>query len=91
MQAVLDGEPWVLDPKVTPIPWRQDLYQAAQRPLMIGVLPDDGVVRVHPPIERVLKELINKLKAAGHEIVPWSPSGHKECIEIMVAQNKTSC
>ncbi|KAK5209518.1 hypothetical protein LTR99_007721 [Exophiala xenobiotica] len=84
MQNVIDAQPWVLDPKVTPIPWRQDMYEQVQtRPLTIGVLVDDGVVKVHPPIERVLKELEAKLKAAGHEIVQWNCAGHKECIEIM--------
>ncbi|KIV79229.1 hypothetical protein PV11_06799 [Exophiala sideris] len=84
MQTVIDAKPWVLDPKVTPIPWRRESYEDVQtRPLTIGVLPDDGVVKVHPPIERVLNEMVAKLKTAGHEIVQWSSSGHKECIEIM--------
>ncbi|RMZ91982.1 hypothetical protein DV736_g791, partial [Chaetothyriales sp. CBS 134916] len=84
MKCVLDGKPWVLDPKVTPIPWRQEAFHAAQsQSLTIGILLDDGVVKVHPPIERVLKELDAKIKAAGHEVVNWDPSGHKECIEIM--------
>ncbi len=75
----------MLDPRVVPIPWRHDLYEDIQsRPLTVGILVDDAVVKVHPPIERVLKELTAKIKAAGHEIVSWDPSGHKECIEIMV-------
>ncbi|KAJ9642093.1 uncharacterized protein PV06_03337 [Exophiala oligosperma] len=84
MQCAIDAKPWILDPKVTPIPWRKDLYEEVQtRPLTIGVLVDDGVVKVHPPIERVLKEVETKLKAAGHELVQWNCAGHKECIEIM--------
>jgi Asp-tRNA(Asn)/Glu-tRNA(Gln) amidotransferase A subunit family amidase len=87
MQAVLDAQPWILDPKVTPLPWRHEQYQQIQaRPMTIGVLVDDGVVRVHPPIERALKDLVAKLEAAGHEIVSWDASGHKECIEIMVSR-----
>lgn len=90
MQTVIDAKPWVLDPKVVPIPWRHEIYQDVQtRPLTIGVLFDDGVVRVHPPIERVLKETVAKLQAAGHEIVEWNSSGHRECIEIMVSQLKS--
>ncbi|KIX06264.1 uncharacterized protein Z518_04239 [Rhinocladiella mackenziei CBS 650.93] len=84
MQQVIEMKAWIFDPKVVPIPWRQDVYEEVhQRPLTIGVLFDDGVVKVHPPIERVLRELESKLKAAGHEIVPWDASGHRECIEIM--------
>jgi len=84
-KSVIDAEPWRLDPKVVPIPWRDWIYEEAQsRPLVIGVMIDDGVVKVHPPIERALKELTAKLEEAGHELVDWEPSLHKECIEIMV-------
>lgn len=88
MQGVIDSKPWLSDPRVTPISWRQDIFDSMQaRPLRIGVLLDDGVVKVHPPIERVLKELEIKLQAAGHEIVQWDSAGHRECIEIMVSQH----
>ncbi|KIV89298.1 hypothetical protein, variant [Exophiala mesophila] len=84
MQSILDSKPWLMDPRVAPIPWREQMFQDVQsRPLRIGVLVDDGVVKVHPPIERVLKEVEAKLKSAGHEIVPWDSEGHRNCIEIM--------
>ncbi|KIX98735.1 uncharacterized protein Z520_05196 [Fonsecaea multimorphosa CBS 102226] len=84
MKCVLESKPWTLDPKVVPIPWRQDVCDEVQsRPLTIGVLVDDGVVKVHPPIERLLGELVDKIRGAGHEIVKWDPTGHRECIEIM--------
>ncbi|TVY30270.1 Acetamidase [Lachnellula hyalina] len=83
-KAVINGQPWFLDPKVVPIPWRDSMYEEIQsRPLVIGILLDDGVVKVHPPIERALKELAAKLEEAGHELVTWEPSLHKECIDIM--------
>ena len=84
-KAVINGQPWLLDPKVVPIPWRDSMYEEIQsRPLVVGILLDDGVVKVHPPIERALKELAAKLEEAGHELVTWEPSLHKECIDIMV-------
>jgi amidase len=84
-KSVINAEPWLLDPRVVPIPWRDSIYEEVQSsPLVIGVIVDDGVVKVHPPIERALKELAAKLKEAGHELVDWEPSLHKECIEIMV-------
>ena len=83
-RAVLDGQPWLQDPRVIPIPWRDSIFEEVQRrPLVIGVMYDDGVVRVHPPIERALKEMTERLKTAGHEIVEWDPSLHKESIAIM--------
>lgn len=67
------------------MPWRTEIEAEIQsRPLVIGLLVDDGVVRVHPPVERVVKDAARKLEAAGHEVIPWSSSGHRECIEIMV-------
>lgn len=82
---IIDQQPWKSDPRCVPIPWREEAYQAIQqRPLVIGLMVDDGVVKVHPPVERVVREAAAKLKAAGHKIVPWSPEGHAECIEVMV-------
>lgn len=84
-KAVISAEPWTLDPKVTPIPWRDDIYHdTINRKLVIGVMRDDGVVKVHPPIKRVLSEVVKKLEAAGHEIVEWMPDGHAEAIAVMV-------
>ena len=61
------------------------MYQAVQqRPLVIGLMVDDGVVKVHPPVERIVKDAAKKLQAAGHKIVPWGAEGHAECIDVMV-------
>jgi len=74
------------DAKVHPIPWRQESYdEMLSRPLVIGIMLDDGVVKVHPPIERVLKEVRKKLETAGHEVDDWNAGGHEECIRIMVS------
>ncbi|KAK0298832.1 hypothetical protein LTS00_002594 [Friedmanniomyces endolithicus] len=86
-RAVIDAKPWELDPKVLPLPWREDVYKVVQsRRLVIGLLIDDGVVKVHPPVERVVREVAAKLREAGHEVIDWDPSGHEECIRIMVSQ-----
>ncbi|KAK5109432.1 hypothetical protein LTR62_006991 [Meristemomyces frigidus] len=83
-KTVISANPWTHDPRVLPIPWRQDQYHSIQtRPLVIGLLLDDNVVKPHPPIQRVLREAAAKLTAAGHEIIPWNASDHQACIEIM--------
>lgn len=85
-RAVLSTEPWKLDPKVAPIPWRDNIYnETLSRKLIIGIVRDDGIIRVHPPIRRVLDEAASMLSAAGHEIVEWAPDGHAEAIAVMVA------
>ena len=89
-KAVIDAKPWELDPKVLPLPWREEAYKEVQsRPLVIGLLVDDGVVRVHPPVERVVREVAAKLREVGHEVIDWDPSGHAECIRIMVSNIAT--
>lgn len=86
-KLVIEAEPWRNDPRAHNLPWREDMYQAIQsKPLVIGLLLDDGVVRCHPPIDRVVRIAAEKLEAAGHTIVPWSADGHAECIEVMVSK-----
>ncbi|KAH7325544.1 amidase [Stachybotrys elegans] len=82
-KAVIETECWRLDPQLPPMPWREDVFQRySQKPLVFGVMVDDGTVKVHPPIERVFKELCEKLVAAGHELVPWNTSLNSDCIKI---------
>ncbi|KAI6878623.1 acetamidase [Hortaea werneckii] len=77
-------EHWILDPNVTPLPWREDVYQTIQqRPLKIGIIFDDGVVKPHPEIETAVRLAADYLQTAGHEIVIWDASDHNDCIAIM--------
>ena len=86
VKLIIDQQPWNDDPRVHRLPWNQLDYEAVQsRPLTIGLLLDDGVVKVHPPIERIVKTAAKKLAAAGHTIVPWSSEGHDDCIRVMVS------
>ncbi|PGH14409.1 hypothetical protein AJ79_03052 [Helicocarpus griseus UAMH5409] len=85
-KLLANSRPWTRDPRCAPLPWRDELFQDPQsRPLVIGLILDDGVVKPHPPITRALLQLSAALRAAGHEVVPWSTEGHHECIEIMDA------
>ncbi|BGP26690.1 fatty-acid amide hydrolase [Rhodotorula toruloides] len=68
LRSVISSEPWKIDPTCVPMPWKPVTYD---RPLRIGVLRDNGMVRPHPPIRRVLDETVAKLKAAGHEVIDW--------------------
>lgn len=84
MRDVVRVEPWTKDSRCAPIPWRTGVYEETLgKKLTIGILVDDGVVRPHPPIERVVRMAAEVLKANGHEIVEWTSDLHPECIEIM--------
>lgn len=84
-KAVVEAQTWNEDPQLPPLPWRNDVFDDyAGRSLVIGTMIDDGVVKIHPPIERVFKETVQKLQSAGHEIVEWDSSLNAKCIAIMV-------
>ncbi|KAJ5933748.1 Amidase [Penicillium verhagenii] len=78
--TIVDQQPWTRDPKCLPIPWRS---VETKKSLRIAVLWDDGVVRPTPPVSRALKETVEKLMVAGHEIVTWEPTGHTEILKIL--------
>jgi len=77
MESYLDSRPWLLDPQIFPIPWRKELTEPPKRPLKIGYIIDDGVVRCQPPIERAVREVVAHLQNAGHEVIEWDCSTHK--------------
>ncbi|PGH00912.1 hypothetical protein AJ79_08067 [Helicocarpus griseus UAMH5409] len=78
--TVTNSAPWLLDPKCIPIPWRT--VERKQK-LKLAVLWDDGMVRPTPPVRRAQKETVEKLRKAGHEVVDWEPTGHKEGVDIL--------
>ncbi|CAG8116304.1 unnamed protein product [Penicillium olsonii] len=83
-RLIASNQPWNLDPKCVPLPWNEEAFQEIQdRKMIIGLILDDGVVRVHPPITRALQELSALLEANGHEVMIWDTSLHASCIEIM--------
>lgn len=67
MEKMLESNPWDLDPGCVPIPWRKDLATVRGRKLKLGIIYDDGVVLPQPPVTRALRELVQKLRDAGHE------------------------
>ena len=66
MKALIDSEPWNVDVQLAPIPWRSNLCTKT-KPLKIGYIIDDGIVKVQPPVARAMREVISALKKAGHE------------------------
>jgi amidase len=84
-KAVIEAQPWDRDPKCCPLTWRNELFERIQsKPLVIAVIRDDRVVKLHPPVARVLEEVASLLEQAGHEIVPWEPGTlHQELIDVL--------
>lgn len=66
MERLLASCPWEQEPNSYPIHWRADLAKEPGRKLKIGYYVDDGLVKVQPPHERAVKEVVALLEAAGH-------------------------
>ena len=84
MKAIIDSQPWLTEPALISFPWR-DVELPRDRPLRIGVLWDDEVVRPHPPITRALKEVASRLQTKGFEVVDFKPYLHDEAWAIIAS------
>lgn len=67
METLPCAAPWELDQHTVPVPWRRSLASLQPKRLKIAFLVDDGVIKVQPPIERAVREVVAALRAIGHE------------------------
>jgi amidase len=81
-KAIVDAKPWLVDPKMLPIPWRE---VELKEKLKIAVLWNDGVCSPTPPVTRALRQTVDKLKKAGHEVVDWDPKLHPLALDFLVS------
>ena len=66
----------MLDSTALDIPWR-DLQPLKQPKLKLGLILEDPLYLLHPPIKRALNEAARMLEADGHELVRLDPA---ECL-----------
>lgn len=66
MGALMQVEPWTVDPILAPVPWRSTLSSPPKR-LRVGYIIDDGLVKVQPPVARAVRHTVAALLEAGHE------------------------
>ena len=90
-RTMLQYEPWLVEPPLLEIPWRQELVDGAGLPerLSIAILWDDGVVAPHPPIVAALARARDALLAAGHDVLAWEPVEHQDAWELIVRSAPT--
>jgi Asp-tRNA(Asn)/Glu-tRNA(Gln) amidotransferase A subunit family amidase len=84
MKTYLGHEPWIKDPALVPLPWRQPEIPSR---LKIGVMWNDGVVTPHPPVRRALRQVTSALRQFGtlFDVVDWVPFEHDRCWNISMA------
>ncbi|KAM9905541.1 hypothetical protein OXX79_002103 [Metschnikowia pulcherrima] len=79
-RAVVDGKPWMYDPKMIQIPWSAP--ELAPK-LTFAILSDDLQVRPTPPVIRAVSEVKKALIDAGHDVIDWEPTDHLRLSEII--------
>lgn len=89
VKAVLSQKPWLHDPLVVELPWRDeqeqqmlDLLSNTSQKLSFGVLRDDGICTPHPPVSRAVDMVVKILEKLGHEVITWSPPSHRKLESI---------
>ena len=77
-KALLSQQPWLHDPLVHEIPWRDeqeqqviDLIASAKSgatKLAFGIMKHDGMVTPHPPVQRAMDIVVKTLEKLGHKV-----------------------
>ncbi|EPT03524.1 hypothetical protein FOMPIDRAFT_1159112 [Fomitopsis schrenkii] len=85
-RVMLQYEPWLVEPPLLGIPWKQCLAEGEGIPdkLSIAILWDDGVVQPHPPVLDALKRTRDALMASGHNVISWVPVDHQEAWDLIL-------
>ncbi|KAI9370471.1 amidase signature domain-containing protein [Aspergillus egyptiacus] len=94
-KAVLSQQPWLYDPLVMELPWRNEIEEETRRLveqsrtnpgcLAFAIMKHDGIAMPHPPIARALNIVETTLKKLGHKVIEWTPPSHKTAIELASA------
>lgn len=90
MQSILSQKPWLYDPLVIDMPWREyieaevnSLIKSSPSSLTFGIFKNDGTVTPHPPVRRALQIVADALTKAGHKVIPWTPPAHEEGLDLL--------
>lgn len=93
-KAVLSQQPWLYDPLMLELPWRDDIVQEMRSliaqaknggpSLTFGIMSWDGLAKIHPPIARGLKLVEHTLTRLGHKTIPWNPPSHATAFDLCV-------
>lgn len=90
IKGILSQQPWLHDPLVVEIPWRDEHEQVvldiARRhdggQLCFAVFKDDEVVLCQPPVRRAIDIVAKTAAKLGHKVVEWKPPSHARGLEI---------
>jgi len=88
VKSLLSQQPWLHDPLVHEIPWREDQEKqisdlASSSKLAFAFMKHDGIITPHPPIQRAMDIALKTLEKQGHKIIEWEPPAHKRGHDII--------
>lgn len=72
-QSLLSTSPWLHDPLVHEIPWRQEAEILPSK-LSFAVIRHDGGCTVHPPVARAVDLTVKAMEKLGHQVIEWDPT-----------------
>lgn len=93
IKSLLSQQPWLYDPLVAEIPWRDEQEQmvldivkkSGGGQLVFGLVLGDDLVRPQPPVRRALNIVQKTVEKLGHKIVEWKPPSHTKAVELAVS------
>ncbi|KAL3454128.1 amidase signature domain-containing protein [Aspergillus insuetus] len=78
MHLMADAKPYLLDPRLVPLPWT-GLQTSLGRRLKVGIIKNDGFIEPQPPVKRAIAWATDLLSDPKHanilEIKPFTPFG----------------
>src|ERR1700722_10672712 len=92
MKSILSQEPWLHDPLVAEIPWRDaqekavlDMIKSSGGgQLSFGVMYLDGKIHPQPPVRRAMEIVVKTVEKLGHKVIEWKPPSHARGADLAV-------
>ncbi|BGP15791.1 hypothetical protein JCM10213_005727 [Rhodosporidiobolus nylandii] len=80
MKTVFDSNASNYDPNALPFPFNCSAYDGtrSREKLAFGFMAHDHNVAPVAPVQRALRETVDKLKAAGHKVIEFDGAAYKE-------------
>ena len=88
VKSLLSQQPWLHDPLVIEIPWRDEQEKAVLEmiksekdgQLAFGLMKHDGVVKPYPPVQRAIEIMAKTIEKLGHKVWPHTYSKEVQLI-----------
>jgi amidase len=93
-KTILSQQPWLHDPLVVDMPWRDaeekaihDIVKSTSNKgqLSFAVMRTDDIVNPQPPVARAVSMVVEALTKAGHKVIDWKPPSHRKLLDIALA------